>query len=176
MPAALRWTKTHRQGQTLHRSPSTISFRKSRLCPLLATRTDASAQNVFKKNCFAQMAAAERSAAQQRLIALLGPGSRQYLSARLAETDRSLTRQVRELFALIREYGPEAVAERSPKPMLHALSAPIISPISSVSNSCAATFSRRYVFKDPALNELATDPLSLADIRRFHSSFPKGVP
>ena len=30
--------------------------------------------------------------------------------------------------------------------------------------------------KDPALNELATDPLSLAAIRRFHSSFPKGVP
>jgi hypothetical protein len=64
----------------------------------------------FEKELRAQMAAAERSATQQRLIALLGPAAHEYL-ARLADTDRSLSRQVRELFALIREYGPEAVAE-----------------------------------------------------------------
>jgi hypothetical protein len=63
----------------------------------------------FEKELHAQMAAAERSATQQRLIGLLGPASHEYLE-RLADTDRSLSRQVRELFVLVREYGPEAVA------------------------------------------------------------------
>lgn len=63
----------------------------------------------FQKELFEQRAAAERSAAQQRLIGLLGPTSEIYLR-RLADTDRSLARQVRELLALIRDYGPEAVA------------------------------------------------------------------
>ena len=63
----------------------------------------------FQKELFEQRAAAERSAAQQRLIGLLGPASEVYLR-RLADTDRSLARQVRELLALIRDYGPEAVA------------------------------------------------------------------
>src|SRR5215469_15707634 len=63
----------------------------------------------FQKELLAQLAAAQRSAAQQRLVALLGPACESYLR-RLADTDRSLTRQVRELLALIREYGPEAVA------------------------------------------------------------------
>ena len=40
---------------------------------------------------------------------MLGPVSESYLR-RLADTDRSLTRQVRELLLLVREYGPEAVA------------------------------------------------------------------
>src|SRR5436853_7263345 len=63
----------------------------------------------FQKELFALKAAAERSAAQHRLVALLGPASEEYLR-RLATTDRSLTRQVRELLTLIREYGPDAVA------------------------------------------------------------------
>ena len=63
----------------------------------------------FQKELYAQMAAAQRSATQQRLIALLGPASEEYLR-RLADTDRSLVRQVRELVDLIREYSPEAVA------------------------------------------------------------------
>src|SRR5262245_46658130 len=63
----------------------------------------------FQKELFAQMAAAERSAAQHRVVALLGPSSEDYLR-RLAYTDRSLSRQVRELLTLIRDYGPDAVA------------------------------------------------------------------
>ena len=69
-----------------------------------------SAPNASRKNSiYAQMAAAQRSAAQQRLVLLLGPVAEPYLR-QLANTDRSLTRQVRELFELIRDYGPEAVA------------------------------------------------------------------
>src|SRR5215813_6029304 len=51
----------------------------------------------YEKELFAQMAAAERSATQQRLVKLLGPAAQCYLE-RLADTDRSLARQVRELF------------------------------------------------------------------------------
>ena len=63
----------------------------------------------FQKELFARMAAAQRSAAQQRLIQLLGPTTEYYLR-KLAESDRSLTRQIRELLELVRDYGPEAVA------------------------------------------------------------------
>ena len=63
----------------------------------------------FQKELFAQLAAAQCSAAQQRLVTLLGPASESYLR-RLADTDRSTARQVHELLLLIREYGPDAVA------------------------------------------------------------------
>ena len=63
----------------------------------------------FQKELYAQMAAAQRSAAQQRLVRLLGPVAESYLRE-LAGTDRSLARQVCELFELIRDYGPEAVS------------------------------------------------------------------
>jgi len=56
----------------------------------------------------AQRAAAQRSAAQQRVVTLLGPACEAYLR-RLADTDRCLARQVRELLILAREYGADAV-------------------------------------------------------------------
>lgn len=120
----------------------------------------------FEKELFAQMAAAERSAAQQRLVAMLGPTAQTYLE-RLAETDRSLTKQVRELFALIREYGPDAVADALAK--AHAAGA---FGADYVGNLLRQQRVRREVqpplrLKDPALNKLATDPLSLADYDRF---------
>src|SRR5213593_774038 len=63
----------------------------------------------FQKELFAEMAAADRAAAQHRLIALLGPSADAYLR-RLADPVCSLGRQVRELLVLVREYGPDAVA------------------------------------------------------------------
>ncbi len=87
------------------------------------------------------MAAADRSAAQHRLVALLGPAAEDYLR-RLADTDRSLARQVRELLSLVREYGPDAVARASAKLMPPALSAPTTLPISCASNNPAGMFSR----------------------------------
>jgi len=108
------------------------------------------------------MAAAERSAAQQRLVALLGPASYEYLP-RLADPDRALSRQVRELFTLVREYGPEAVAAAIAK--AHAARA---FGADYVANILRQQQQRREVqpplqFRDPALNQLATDPLSLAE-------------
>jgi len=120
----------------------------------------------FQKELFAQMAAAERSAGQQRLVALLGPATEDYLR-RLAETDRSLARQVRELFALIREYGPEAVAGALAK--AHAARA---FGADYIANILRQQQMRRDTqpplrLRDSALNELATDPLSLTEYDAF---------
>jgi transposase len=120
----------------------------------------------FEKELHAQMAAAERSATQQRLIALLGPAAHEYLE-RLADTDRSLSRQVRELFALVREYGPDAVSAALAK--AHAARA---FGADYIANILRQQQQRRDVqpplrLKDPALNELATDPVSLAQYDAF---------
>lgn len=120
----------------------------------------------FQKELFAQMAAAQRSAAQQRLITLLGPESEHYLR-RLADTDRSLTRQVRELFSLIREYGPDAVAGALAK--AHGARAFGADYIANILHQQQV---RRDVqpplrLKNPELNELTTDPLSLAEYDAF---------
>jgi hypothetical protein len=111
----------------------------------------------FQKELLEQRAAAERSAAQQRLISLLGPTSEIYLR-RLANTDRSLARQVKELLALIRDYGPEAVAAAVSK--AHAAGA---FGADYIANILSQQAQRREVqpplrFKDPELNELITDP------------------
>jgi transposase len=120
----------------------------------------------FQKELFAQRAAAQRSAAQQRLVAWLGPASELYLQ-RLADTDRSLVRQVRELLALVREYGPEAVAAALSK--AHAASAFGADYIANI--LCQQQMPRDLQpplrFQDPQLNQLATDPLSLADYDTF---------
>jgi transposase len=120
----------------------------------------------FQKELYAQMAAAQRSAAQQRLVALLGPEAEQSLR-RLADTDRVLSRQVRELFVLIREYGPDAVAQALKK--AHAARA---FGADYIANLLRQGQVRRDVqpplrLKDPELNELVTDPLSLAEYDAF---------
>jgi len=120
----------------------------------------------FQKELLAQRAAADRSAAQQRLVVLLGPTAEEYLR-RLAETDRSLARQVRELLLLVREYGPEAVGAALEK--AHAARA---FGADYIANILRQQQSRREVqpplrLKDPELNQLVTDPLSLAEYDAF---------
>jgi transposase len=120
----------------------------------------------FQKELLAQLAAAQRSAAQQRLLALLGPTCELYLR-RLADTDRSLARQVRDLLALVREYGPDAVSVALSK--AHAAGA---FGVDYIANILRQQQTRRQVqpplrLQDPLLNQLATDPLSLLDYDRF---------
>jgi transposase len=120
----------------------------------------------FQKELLAQLAAAQRSAAQQRLVALLGPACESYLR-RLADTDRSLARQVSELLSLVREYGPDAVSAALGK--AHAAGA---FGADYIANLLRQQQVHRQVqpplrFQDPRLNELATDPLSLVDYDRF---------
>jgi transposase len=120
----------------------------------------------FQKELLAQLQAAQRSAAQHRLIAVLGPACELYLR-RLAESDRSLARQVRDLLSLVREYGPEAVLTALSK--AHAAGA---FGAEYIANILRQQQTRREVqpplrLQDPLLNELATDPLSLLDYDRF---------
>jgi Mu transposase, C-terminal domain len=68
----------------------------------------------FEKELLALRPAATRSRAQQRLILFLEPfmpreAVESYLHG-LANTDRSLARQLAELLNLIPQYGPDAVA------------------------------------------------------------------
>jgi transposase len=129
----------------------------------------------FQKELFAQLAAAERSAAQQRLVQLLGPTSEYYLR-KLAETDRNLARQIRELLELVRDYGPEAVAAALEK----AYAARAFGS-DYIANILRQHRSRRDIqpplrLKQSELNELATDPLSLADYDAFILQSRKDLP
>lgn len=120
----------------------------------------------FQKELYAQMAAAQRSAAQQRLVQLLGPVAESYLRE-IAHTDRSLARQVRELLELIRGYGPEPVTAAMQK--AHAARA---FGADYIANILRQQQTRRDVqppvrLRLTELNELATDPLSLAEYDAF---------
>lgn len=116
----------------------------------------------FQKELFAQLAAAQRSAAQERLVRLLGPTSEYYLR-KLAETDRGLTRQIRELLELVRDYGPESVAAALEKAYAaQAFGADYIANILRQQQT-PRNIQPPLRLKHPELNALATDPLSLAE-------------
>src|SRR5712692_7281709 len=151
---------------TLLPSPSTTSIRRSFLMPAAGSVVRLLGAERFQKELLAQLAAAQRSAEQQRLVSWLGPASESYLR-RLADTDRSLTRQVRELLLLVREYGPDAVAAAVTQ--AHTAGA---FGADYIANLLRQQRIRRDVqpplrFQNPQLNELATDPLSLADYDSF---------
>jgi hypothetical protein len=109
--------------------------------------------------------AAKRSRAQQRLFAVLdGVCSQAMLEAYLrdmADTDRALSRQLAELLELIRQYGPEPVADAIEKASAaHAFGADYVANILRQQQSPRQT-QPALRLRDPRLNDLATDPLSL---------------
>lgn len=120
----------------------------------------------FEKELLAQKAAAARSQSQQRLIALLAMHCphqviEDYLRG-IADNGRSLSRQIIELLDLIRLYGSEDVA----RSLNQALDARAFGA-DYVANLLRQHLSPRHVqpplrLKNPDLNQLATDPLSLA--------------
>jgi len=104
--------------------------------------------------------AAQRSRTQQRLIALLGEEFESYLQG-LAQTDRSLPRHITELLRLVHEYGPESVTAAVAKAQAAgAYGADYIANILRQMSS-PRDVQPPLRLKNPALNELATDPLSL---------------
>jgi hypothetical protein len=118
-----------------------------------------------------QRAAARRSQAQQRLLdSLDGLCSRSLVEAYLrdmADTDRSLARQISELLELMRQYGPEDVAGAIEKASgARAFGADYVANILRQQRS-----PRRpqppLRLRDPLLNELATDPVSLLEYDTF---------
>jgi transposase len=116
----------------------------------------------FEKELLEQRPAADRSAAQRRLVLLLGETGEYYLR-QLAETDRSLSRQIKELLDLVRQYGSESVLSAIRKAQsVGAFGTDYIANILMQEQS-ARDVQPQLLLKDPRLNELATDPLSLLD-------------
>lgn len=109
--------------------------------------------------------AAKRSRAQDRLFAFLdGLCSKAELEAYLrdmADSDRSLSRQITELLELIRQYGPDAVAGAIEKAAAaRAFGADYVANILR-QQQCPRRQQPPLQLRDPLLNELVTDPLSL---------------
>jgi hypothetical protein len=116
----------------------------------------------FEKELLGQRPGAERTRGQQRLITLVGPIAESYLK-RLAETDRSMTHQIRALLALVREYNPDEVCSA----LIKAQAAGAFGA-DYVANILLQEHSPREQqpplrLKDSRLNELATNPLSLLE-------------
>lgn len=125
----------------------------------------------FEKELLAHKAAAQRSQAQRRLIALMaGDCSQETVEAYLrglADSNRTLSRQISELLQLIKQYGPAAVAAALQK----ALTARAFGA-DYIANLLRQQLSPRnplppLQLRDPELNQLATDPLSLVDYDAF---------
>jgi len=115
--------------------------------------------------------AAARSRAQQRLFAVLeNLCSRAMLEAYLrdmADTDRALSRQLAEILELVRQYGPEPVAAAIEKASAaHAFGADYIANILRQQQS-PRNPQPPLRLRDPRLNDLATDPLSLLEYDAF---------
>jgi len=115
--------------------------------------------------------AAKRSQSQQRLFAVLqNLCSQAMLEAYLrdmADTDRALSRQLSEILELVRQYGPEPVADAITKASTaRAFGAEYIANILRQQQSPRQT-QPPLRLRDPRLNELATDPLSLLEYDAF---------
>jgi len=120
----------------------------------------------FEKELLAQRPAAERSAAHRQLVLWLGESGESYLR-HLAETDRSLARQVQELLSLVRQYGPESVLAAIGKAQkLGAFGADYIANILQQEQS-PRDIQPPLRLNDPRLNALSIDPLSLLDYDAF---------
>jgi len=125
----------------------------------------------FEKELLAQRPAAQRSQAQQRLLALLRglcpPATVDAYLRGLADSDRSLTRQLRELLELFRAYRSEQIAAALEKALAaRAFGADYIAHLLHQMESPRPT-QPPLELPDPELNQLATDPLSLLDYDAF---------
>jgi transposase len=115
--------------------------------------------------------AAKRSQAQKRLFAVFdGYCSQSMLEAYLrdmADTDRALSRQLAELLELVRQYGPEPVANAIEKASAaRAFGADYVANILRQQHSPRQT-QPPLRLRDPRLNDLTTDPLSLLEYDAF---------
>ena len=116
--------------------------------------------------------AAKRSQAQQRLFAVLeNLCSQAMLEAYLrdmADTDRALSRQLTEISGTGPPVRTRTGGRRHRRKLLRpAPSAPITSPTSCASNSHPRQTQPPLRLRDPRLNDLATDPLSLLEYDAF---------
>jgi transposase len=121
----------------------------------------------FEKELFDHRPGARRSRAQQGLLTWLRGLCPQetvesYLRG-LADTDRSLLRQLHQLLGLFRAYRPEQVAEALQKALAaRAFGADYVAHLLRQMTS-PRPVQPPLQLRDPELNQLATDPLSLLD-------------
>lgn len=116
----------------------------------------------FEKELLEQRPPAERSAAQQRLIHLLGKNGDSYIR-KLAHTDRALSRQIAELHELCRQYGPDAVSSAIEKAQsCGAFGADYIKNI-LLQEQSPRQIQPPLQLNNERLNSIATDPLTLLD-------------
>src|SRR3984957_4302169 len=125
----------------------------------------------FEKLLAEQRPAARRSQAQQRLLdSLDNLCSRSVLEAYLrdmADTDRSLSRQISELLELIRQYGPQDVAVAIEKAAAaRAFGADYVTNILRQQRSPRRP-QPALRLRDPVLHDLVTDPVSLLEYDAF---------
>ena len=121
--------------------------------------------------------AARRSRAQDRLFAFLdglcSPVALEAYLRDIADSDRSLSRQIAELLELIRQYGPDAVAGAIEKAATaRAFGADYVANILR-QQQCPRREQPPLRLRDPRLNELVTDPLSLLAYDAFILSSEK---
>ena len=120
----------------------------------------------FEKELLEHRPGAVRTQTQQRFIALVGAVGETYLRA-LAETDRSISRQLRELLGLVREYGPDAVTAALVKAQAAgAIGADYVANI-LLQDQSPREQQPPLRLKDDQLNQLVTDPLSLLEYDAF---------
>jgi hypothetical protein len=93
---------------------------------------------------------------------MLGEEGEAYLRA-LDETDRKLSRQIRELLDLVRQYGPESVIAAIGKARrVGAFGSDYMANI-LLQEQAPRQLQPPLRLKDSQLNEISTDPLSLLD-------------
>ena len=120
----------------------------------------------FEKELLDQRPAAHLSRTQQRLVAQLGARAAEYLR-NLAQSDRSLPRQIAELNELVRIYGPETVAQAIDKAAAaRAFGADYIANILRQQSS-PRSVEPPVRLKDQRLNQLAPEQLSLLEYDAF---------
>jgi len=120
----------------------------------------------FEEEMLRQRPGAATTKGQQRLVAFVGPAAETYLRG-LAGTDRSMTHQIRILLALLRQYGPEAVGAAMAKAeAAGAFGADYVSNI-LLQQQSPRQQQPPLRLKDPLLNALVTDPLSLLEYDAF---------
>jgi transposase len=125
----------------------------------------------YEKDLLALRPAAACSQAQRRLILFLEPFiARQTVESYLrglAETDRALSRQLNELLALIPAFGPEALASAlATAEKAGAFGSDYVANILR-QQLCPRPVQPPVRLRDPLLNELVTDPLSLLEYDSF---------
>jgi transposase len=130
--------------------------------PRCFSRAQTIGSDRFHHALLARLPAVAKSAAQQRLIQLIGDGVEEYLRGIADTGNHSLHRQIQELLALTRDYGPEIVRPAMRRALdAKAFGADYIASL--VRQSLAPRRAQPpLALKQQPLLDLIPDPLSLA--------------